>query len=194
MIEIKHRLTSHTILTIPDDSLVGADLVGADLVGADLRYANLRDANLRNADLRGADLRYADLRNANLEGASLDGADLRNANLGGASLDGAILPGFPEQEITSLAHAAERTREWLAGGHWVQEEWITTPTGAYAGDCRACLHGAARYVGGPTFGPQLSDLLDRLGYTVGWNDVAHRTLPEVLAACEHAAREAAASP
>ena len=86
--------------------------------------------------------------------------------------------------IESLADAARATKEWLAGGHWLQREWIKTPTAAYAGDCLACLHGAARYVGGPKFGPALSERLEVLGYTVGWNDAAERELPEVLAALD----------
>lgn len=124
---------------------------------------------------------------------TVDADTLQDAILQGAILQGAILPGFPNQEITSLAHAAEQTREWLAGGHWLQNRWIETPTGAYSGDCLACLHGAARYVGGPTFGPLLSNLLETLGYSVGWNDDSKRTLPEVLAALDHARNHAAAN-
>ena len=136
--------------------------------------------------LRGANLRDADLRDADLGGANLGGANLGGANLGGADLGDAILPGFDDRVPASLPEAAQQTHDWLQGGHWLQYKWIATPTGAYAGDCLACLHGAARYLGGPDHGPALSNLLDELGYTVGWNDAQGRELPEVLAACLHA--------
>ena len=69
------------LMTIDEDSLIGANLRGANLSGADLRGADLSGADLRDADLRGADLRDADLR-----GADLSGADLRGANLRGETL------------------------------------------------------------------------------------------------------------
>ena len=87
----------------------------------------------------------------------------------------------PEQPA-SLADAAVRVAVWLAhNGRWIQITWIKTPTGAYAGDCQACLHGAAVYIGG-TFGPALSRALTAAGYTESWNDAPGRTLQDVLAA------------
>ncbi len=180
--------------------LRGADLREADLREANLRRANLINANLRGADLRGADLREADLSEANLIGADLSGtnlrgadlreADLSEANLSDATLESTILPGFENKVPKSLKEAAIHTKEWLSEGHWIAGSWIKTPTGAYAGDCLACLHGAARYVGGPEFGSVLSDRLIQLGYTVQWNDDEGRTVEEVCAALDHVAKEA----
>jgi hypothetical protein len=174
-----------------------ADLSGADLSGADLNGAYLNGAYLNGAYLNGADLRRADLRRADLSGAilngaylrraDLSGAYLRRADLSGADLRGARMPGFSHQEPKSLAEAAQRTKEWLAEKRWMQGSWIKTPTGAYAGDCLACLHGAAVYVGGE-FGPKLSQRLCEKGYTVDWNDQTSRTLDEVLAALDEVAK------
>jgi len=169
---------------LSDADLSGADLSDANLNGANLRRADLSDANLSGADLSDANLsdanlRRANLRRANLRRADLSGANLRRADLSGANLSDAKFDGFPNMEPPqSLAEAAQRTKEWLLEGHWMREKWIETPTGAYAGDCKACLHGAAVYVGGP-FGSQLSDALRKKGYTEGWNDEKGRTLAEV---------------
>jgi hypothetical protein len=134
---------------------------------------------------------WANLTEANLTEANLTEADLTGANLTGANLYEARMPGFPDRPLPeSLAEAAAQTREWLAGGHWLKAAWIKTPQSAYAGDCLACLHGAAVYVGGPTWGPKLSQTLTERGYTVAWNDAPERTLPEVLAALEEVAEAA----
>jgi hypothetical protein len=174
--------------------LIGVDLSGANLSDADLRRADLSDANLSDADLRRADLRRAnligaDLRRADLRRANLSGAYLRRADLSGADLSGAAMPGFADKVPASLNEAIDLTKDWLAGEHWCQAVWIKTPTGAYNGDCLACLHGAAVYVGGP-FGVELSRKLEAAGYTVGWNDEQGRTVEEVLGALD-AVREAA---
>ena len=101
--DIRHRRTGNTILSVQEDTLreadlreadlFEADLRGADLRGADLRGANLRGANLRGANLFEADLRGANLFEADLRGTDLRGADLRGANLRGADLRGANLRG-----------------------------------------------------------------------------------------------------
>ena len=142
------------------------------------KRANLSDANLSGADLRGAKLSGADLRSANLGDADLSGAYLSDADLSNARM-----PGFKKLEPQSLKDAATKTKEWLSKGHWLQNKWIATPDGAYAGTCLACLHGAAVYVGGK-FGPALSNKLCELGYTVQWNDKPGRTLEDVLGALD----------
>ena len=179
---------------LTDADLTEADLTGADLTGADLTGANLRDASLTTADLARANLTRADLRYADLGGANLIGANLTKANLRDASLTGAILTSAilratkfsGLRPINSLAEAAKATGDWLAGGRWQQRKWIETPTGAYAGDCLACLHGAAVYVGG-SYGPLLSQRLSDLGYTEEWNDAPGRSLAEVLQALKEVA-------
>jgi hypothetical protein len=179
-IEIRRRWAGDLIRTVKAETLKGIDLSDANLSDANLSDANLSDANLSRADLSGANLSRA-----NLSRADLSGANLSRANLSRADLTGAIMPGFPGQTAPeSLAAAARLTRDWLAGDHWLKGSWIRTPTAAYAGDCLACLHGAARYVGGPVWGPRLSDALSERGYTISWNDAPERTLPEVLAALE----------
>ena len=135
--------------------------------------ADLTGAYLARAVLTGADLTGADLTRA-----VLTEADLARADLIGAVLTGAMMPS-PVQSAT-LQEAAENVADWLRG-RWVQECWIETPSGAYAGDCRACLHGAVVYMGGP-FGPELSRRLDQAGYTTKWNDAADRTEEQVCAA------------
>ena len=170
-------------------SLARAYLAGAHLEGAHLEGAHLAGAHLAGASLDGAHLEYAHLAGAHLECAHLAGAHLADADLDGAHLDGAHLEGaclrgtrMPSpEEPGSFADAAERVAAWLQAGHWVQGSWIETPTGAYAGDCKACLHGAAVYLGG-AYGPALSDYLIKEGYTVRWNDEQGRTLAEVCEA------------
>jgi hypothetical protein len=196
-INIPNRWTGAIIKTVEADTLEDTDLTGADLRSADLRSANLTGADLRSADLRsanltGADLTGANLRSANLRSANLTGADLTGANLTGANLENAVLPGFAGKVPETLEEAAVQTRDWLAGGHWLAGSWIQTPTGAYAGDCLACLHGAARYIGGPVLGNVLSNRLTELGFTVAWNDERGRTVEEVCAALDRVATEAAA--
>ena len=159
--------------------LEGAHLAGAHLAGAHLDGAHLECAHLAGAHLECAHLAGAHLADADLDGAHLDGAHLDGAHLEGASLRGTRMPS-PE-EPGSFADAAERVAAWLQAGHWVQGSWIETPTGAYAGDCKACLHGAAVYLGG-AYGPALSDYLIKEGYTVRWNDEQGRTLAEVCEA------------
>jgi len=83
----------------------------------------------------------------------------------------------------SLKEAAIKVRDWLRDGHWVQNKWIYTPNGAYADDCKACLHGAVVYLGGP-YGPELSKKLNAHGYDITWNDSDDRTVEEVLEALE----------
>ena len=123
---------------------------------------------------------------AALPGANLTGANLTGANLTGANLTGATMPS-PAQP-TSLPDAVQKVTTWLAQeGRWLQSKWIDTPTGAYAGDCRACLHGAATYIGG-TFGPALSEALSEAGYTETWNDTPTRSLASVLAALNQIAQ------
>src|SRR5436190_154526 len=82
---------------------------------------------------------------ANLSEASLSEANLIGANLSEANLSEAIMPS--PDPATSLHDAAIKVRDWLRG-RWIQKNWIQTPHGAYAGDCKACLHGAAIYMGG----------------------------------------------
>ena len=173
--------------------LTDADLAGAILTRAVLTGANLADAILTRAVLTGADLAYANLAGAKLTDANLADAILTRAVLTGAKLAGAILTGAklagatmptPEQP-SSLADAANRVATWLKKeGRWLQKNWIFTPTGAYANDCSACLHGAAVYMGG-TFGPALSQRLIDAGYTATWNDAPGRTIDDVCAALEH---------
>lgn len=96
MIQIVHRLTGRTLLSVDRPSLAGADLAGAALSGADLHFAVLSEADLHDADLSSAaiqqaDLAHADLRCANLQRADLRGADLRGSDLSGADLAGADL-------------------------------------------------------------------------------------------------------
>ena len=158
-INIRNRWSGAIILTVEADTLEGINLTRADLRHADLTRAVLADAVLAGAVLTGA------------------------------VLAGAILPGFVGQVPETLAEAALQTRDWLAGGHWLAGSWIKTPTGAYAGDCLACLHGAARYIGGPVFGNPLSDRLTELGYTINWNDAPGRTVEEVCAALDRVATE-----
>ena len=131
-------------------------------------------------DLSGADLHGVNLHEANFYEANLSGADLSGANLTGANLIEAKMPS-PE-EPSSLRDAASKVAAWLPG-HWLSGKWIETPTGAYHGNCKACLHGAAVYIGG-SFGPELSRKLTRLGYTIRWNDSSGRTEADVIAALE----------
>lgn len=151
----------------------GISLRDAELRDTDLSNINFGEADLRGADLRDADLLYADLSMAQIEGALLSGVDLEHTNL----------PGFPGIAPASFNEAVDRVKKWLGAGHWVQDKWIDTPTGAYAGDCLACLHGAAKYVGG-VFGQDISEKLIDRGCTVIWNDEAQRTLKDVLDALE----------
>ena len=51
MIEIKHKDTGHTLLSIDADTLLGADLNEMDLSYAALQDADLRDAGLHPRDL-----------------------------------------------------------------------------------------------------------------------------------------------
>ena len=135
----------------------------------------------------GAVLREVDtLVRADLAGAQLSGADLLRANLSGAQLSGANLSGarMPSPDMpVSVGDAAHKVAQWLLAGHWLKSKWIDTPSGAYAGDCKACLHGAAVYLGG-AFGPDLSRSLSEAGYTESWNDAAERTIEDVLAALD----------
>ncbi len=89
--------------------------------------------------MSGANLSDADLTRATLSRANLSGANLSDANLSDATM-----PGFAASPVASLVDAAERTKEWLSGGHWIKSCWIKTPNGAYNGDCLACLHGGRR--------------------------------------------------
>ena len=146
MIEIRHKTTGAVLCTVDADTLHSADLVGADL---------------RYADLVGADLRYA-----NLEGAKLEGAKLEGAKLEGANLVGAKLPGFPGSIPATYAEAVEALIGWLTPERWLKGAWIRTPDGAYSGTCKACLHGAAAYVGGPVHGPAMTGALDLGGYSI----------------------------
>jgi len=134
---------------------------------ADLTRANLTGANLTRADLTRADLTDANLTSSNLENALFDG------------------PARDRQPRT-IAEAAEATKVWLTEARWLQNCWIETPDGAYSGSCKACLHGAAVYVGGPQ-GPALSAALTEAGYTVEWNDKDGRRLSEVAAALDEIA-------
>jgi pentapeptide repeat protein len=177
-------------------NLSGAGLTGARLSEANLTRANLRSANLSGAGLTGADLSRADLTGANLSradlrGAGLSRADLSEANLTGADLSeanlrGATMPAFPlVEKPTTLREAAAATRDWLKG-RWIKGGWIETPKGYASGECKACLHGAAVYIGGE-FGPELSRRLDAEGHNMDWNDAPDRTEAEVLAALDEIA-------
>ena len=130
-----------------------------------------------------ADLAGADLTGADLAGANLTRANLTRANLAGADLAGARMPDFPlVPKPMSLAEAAAATRDWLKG-RWLKKKWIDTPKGYASGECKACLHGAAVYIGGE-FGKALSDKLVADGHTIEWNDAPERTEAEVLAALD----------
>ena len=178
--QLQTLLIDHTLWLRGSPQGDRARLSGADLTDADLSGADLTDADLSGADLSGADLSGANLYGTDLSGADLSGADLSDANLSYANLSKATMPS-PEQP-TSLPDAAERVAAWLAReSRWLQSFWIQTPTGAYAGDYRACLHGAAVYLGG-AFGPALARALTDAGYTEQWNDSPERTLADVLAA------------
>lgn len=93
----------HTVVSLSDVRLHGADLSGAVLRDADLSDAILRGANLRGADLNDAnlsganlietDLTFAILSGANMSGTYLDKADLSDANLIETDLSGAVLSG-----------------------------------------------------------------------------------------------------
>jgi hypothetical protein len=169
--------------------LSGADLSGANLSEAYLSRADLSRADLSRADLSRADLSRADLSRAYLSGADLSRADLSRADLSRADLSRAdlsraILPGFPATDPPKTrAEAITRVRDWFKEGHWLSGCWISTPNGAYAGDCLACLHGGIAYLGGE-FGPDLSRDFSAAGYTVDWNDQPGRTMEEVVAACD----------
>ena len=175
----------HTLTLLEIATKAGADLSEADLSGANLSGANLSGADLSGADLSGADLSWADLSGADLSGANLSEADLSRADLSGANLSGALMP----SPITpkSLRDAAIKVADWLRT-HWIQQTWIKTPHGAYAGDCKACLHGAAVYIGGP-FGRELSNRLNDAGYSMNWNDIEGRTVDEVCAALLEVVKE-----
>jgi hypothetical protein len=165
-------------------NLSEAYLSEAYLSGADLSGANLSEAYLSGADLSGANLSEAYLSRADLSRADLSRADLSRADLSRADLSRAILPGFPATDPPKTrAEAITRVRDWFKEGHWLSGCWISTPNGAYAGDCLACLHGGIAYLGGE-FGPDLSRDFSAAGYTVDWNDQPGRTMEEVVAACD----------
>ena len=172
-IEIKNRFTGEVIYTGEHETLRDAVVT----------------AVANRADLSGAYLSGAYLSGANLSGANLRRANLSGANLSDAGLSNTIMPGFADELPTSLKEAAIKTKEWLLDGHWTRGKWIETPTGAYAGDCKACLHGAAVYIGGP-FGPALSQALDNAGYGTSWNDDSVREVAEVAAALDQIAQAA----
>jgi hypothetical protein len=176
-------------------SLQRADLSGADLSYADLDYARLDGANLSGAKLvytrcehasfQGANLQRTDLQGADLVYALFSGADLTETRFTGANLLAVIMPVFPGiREPTSLKEAAIAVRDWLTPERWLAGGWIETPKGAWNGQCKVCLHGAARYIAGPDWGTRLSDALEAAGFTIGWNDTEGRVWEEVHNALE----------
>lgn len=149
-VEIRNLHSGATILTVPYQTLRGADLKGAalwssDLRGADLRGANLTDSILRCADLQGADLsdavlfnadlRGADLRNANLSrsillGARISDADLRDAKLEDATImpDGLSWATYLFQTLPELLTAGGRTlRQIKDACAWNSHDWTSCP-------------------------------------------------------------------
>jgi uncharacterized protein YjbI with pentapeptide repeats len=96
--DINHRQSGRTMLTVDADTLEAANLAGEYLIHADLRSAVLRQAQLLFANFSGADLSHcdltgADMRGANLTEADLTGADMANTNLTGATLSLTTLHG-----------------------------------------------------------------------------------------------------
>ncbi len=91
MIDINHRASGRTLLSVEGDTLVSANLAGEYLIHADLRDADLTSALLPFANLSGADLSRANLSRANLRGANLTEVDLNGADLSGVNLTGATL-------------------------------------------------------------------------------------------------------
>jgi uncharacterized protein YjbI with pentapeptide repeats len=103
----------HTVVSLSDVRLHGAelghlDVSAADLSGAILRSANMSGADLSDANLSESDSIEADLSFATISGANMSGADLIDANLSesdsieadlsgadlsGANLSGAVLRG-----------------------------------------------------------------------------------------------------
>jgi len=126
MIEIHHKITGVVLMSVPGDTLHGANLQGANLRGADLTGADLSRAKLYGADLYGAKLCRADLRRTDLRDAKLFGANLRGADLTGADLSAADL------NEADLRRADLRGTGclWMSLPPW--DAWIT-PDGATIG-------------------------------------------------------------
>ena len=106
------------IMTVPGDTLTGANLTDADLAWADLTGANLTDADLTGADLTGADLTEVDLIDADLTGVDLIDADLTGANLYGAKL--------PEAPVVERLHT--KMLSAIEAGGLDMKTWHTCET------------------------------------------------------------------
>ena len=91
MIDINHKSSGRTLLSVDADTLARANLAGEYLIHADLRGANLSSAALPFANLSMADLSNSNLRSANLRGANLTEADLSGADLSGVNFAGVTL-------------------------------------------------------------------------------------------------------
>ncbi len=91
MVDINHKASGRTLLTVDAESLSRANLAGQYLIHADLQGVDLSSAALPFANLSMADLSRANLSNANLRGANLTEADLSGADLNGVDLTGVTL-------------------------------------------------------------------------------------------------------
>jgi hypothetical protein len=135
------------LLTVPGNTLEGADLSRADLSwaklsvanlsGANLTHANLSQANLSQADLYKANLSQADLYKDDLSGAKLTRANLSQADLTGANLsradltdtilpNGMTLPEYLAWLPSGLLTQGGKTLEEVAAS-WSNHKWTNCP-------------------------------------------------------------------
>jgi hypothetical protein len=150
--DIKSWKDNHILLTVPGDTLQGADLSQANLSWANLSGANLSETNLTRANLTRAflsqiylsranlsgaylsvaDLSWANLSKADLFYANLSGANLSNADLTRADLTGTILPNgmtLPEYLAwlpSGLLTQGGKTLEEVAAS-WGNHTWTDCP-------------------------------------------------------------------
>jgi hypothetical protein len=118
---------NHILLTVPGDTLQGADLSQANLSWAKLSGANLTQADLSRADLSWAKLFQADLSRADLSGADLTGANLSRADLTGTILpNGMTLPEYLTWLPSGLLMQGGKTLEEVAAS-WGNHTWTNCP-------------------------------------------------------------------
>jgi hypothetical protein len=181
--------------------LSGANLIGANLSRANLSSANLSRANLSRADLSGAnlsraDLSRADLSRADLSRAYLSGAYLSRAYLSGANLSRAYLSGanLDQELVDDLVPTLLRARALIAiEGHWLKGTLKRVLPGPKSDEYGYCSLGSVNEADGKGEVLAIVFLQQAMnGDITSFNDAAHRTHPQVLAAFVRAIAQAEA--